>query len=488
MFRTPISRCIGRVCTRVALMPALFLVSPGPATAQTPLPQPLTLADALRLGASVADTAPEIALAQAQYDLARAEHEATESRFGLRAFVDLTPQTVTPATESGWVADSRARLIVTKPLYDFGRQRALAQASAVVVEAREQNFIDARAQRRVEIMARFFDVLLADARYAVDNETTASNYVAYDHARERRELGQLSDIQLLESENRYQEARVRRSAAEAEQRNARMRLALALDRPDELPSELTPPALTELVPEAPELPDFKNVWAQLREHNPRLLAQRRELAGAQATVAAERARRRPVLSAEAEMAYYEREFLSRDDRRATLNLRIPLYQGGEDRAATARAAAKRNEAEARLRRMEFELRQTLWELLQEIETAKVQQQAAKVRANYRELYLDRSRALYELELRTELGDAMIRATEAAWLSAQADYRLALAWARLEALLGGPVAQPSAPAAASADANASDAAGEPPAAPPSEANPSPATPNRAAPTSPASQEP
>ena len=485
MFRTQPLRCIGRACA--ALVPALVLslASPGPAHAQTPLPQPLTLADALRLGASAADTAPDIALAQAQYDLARAEHEATESRFGLRAFIDLTPQTVTPATEGTWIADSRARLVVNKPLYDFGRQRALAQASALAVGAREQNFIDARAQRRVEIMARFFDVLLADARYAVDNETMAGNYVAYDHARERRELGQLSDIQLLESENRYQEARGRRSTAEAAQRNARMRLALTLNRPDELPSELVPPPLSELVRESSALPEFMEAWAQLRERNPRLLAQRRELEVAQAALAAERARRRPVLSAEAEMAYYEREFLSRDDRRATLNLRIPLYQGGEDRAATARAAAKRNEAEARLRRLEFELRQALWELLQEIESLKIQQQAAKVRVSYRELYLDRSRALYELELRTELGDAMVRATEAAWLSAQVDYQLALAWARLEALLGAPIEL----AAAGTDDKAGAAAGEPPTPAQPEANSSPATPNpQAAPTSPASKEP
>ncbi len=58
-----------------------------------------------------------------------------------------------------------------------------------------------------------------------------------------------------------------------------------------------------------------------------------------------------------------------------------------------------------------------------------------MRQNYRDLYLDRSRALYELEVRTDLGDAMARSTEAQWLAAQADYRLLLAWARLDALTG-----------------------------------------------------
>jgi hypothetical protein len=52
-----------------------------------------------------------------------------------------------------------------------------------------------------------------------------------------------------------------------------------------------------------------------------------------------------------------------------------------------------------------------------------------VRGDYRELYLDRSRALYELEVKTDLGDAMtemsavrldVAHTEFAWMMAQAE--------------------------------------------------------------------
>jgi hypothetical protein len=65
----------------------------------------------------------------------------------------------------------------------------------------------------------------------------------------------------------------------------------------------------------------------------------------------------------------------------------------------------------------------------------VERNAAKVRTAYRDLYLDRSRALYELEVKSDLGDAMTRVTEAQWLAAQVEFRLALTWARIDALTG-----------------------------------------------------
>lgn len=355
---------------------------------------------------------------------------------GMNAFVDLTPQWTVPTTNGGeWVDDRRARAVVNKPLYDFGRTAALTRSAALSLDARTQAYVDARAQRRLDILARFFDVLLADLRYAVEEETMAHTYVMFDHGRDRHEIGQLSDVGLLELENDFQQARIQRAEAQARRTSTRVRLGSALNRPGVLPGELSAPELGDL--DRP-VPEFKDAFELALRVNPRMIAMRHELEAARVAVDAERARRRPVLSAEAEAAYYEREFTSRDERRATVNLRVPLWQGGDDRAAIAQALARLHDREAGLAQAEMDLRQTLWDLLQEIETLKISRQAAKVRSSYRDLYLDRSRALYELEARTDLGDALIRNTEATWLAAQANYRLALAWARYAALTGQPI--------------------------------------------------
>lgn len=413
---------------RAALV-AMWLLAPA-ASAAEPLPQPLTLVQALALADG---NHPELETARAGLASAQAELEFAQSRAGVRAFLDLTPQTVQPANADAFTDDSRARVVISKPLYDFGRTPAQNRAAEAAAVASSQRYEDTRARRRLTVMSRFFDVVLADMRYAVDNETMASAYVAFDRARDRHSIGQLSDIDLLEREHRFQEARSQRAQSLARQRTTRVQLALALNRSDSIPAEIAPPPI--LPAWTGELPEFSEVWPRVRAQHPLLVALRRDVDAARETLAAERARKRPLLSAEAEAGYYERELASRDELRATLNLRVPLYQGGEDTALIARARAQLQEREARLAQAEQDTHAQVWELLQEVEMLKTQREGAKVRSSYRDLYLDRARALYELELQTDLGDAMIRNTEAAWLAAQIDYRLALAWARLAALRG-----------------------------------------------------
>ena len=402
-----------------------------PADAQT-LAEPLTLEHAL----AMADMShPDTDLAGARLEGARAELEQALSITGLRSHLDLTPQAVRPSAtlDQDIVGDSRARLFVGKRLYDFGRSRALEAGARAAIEARELAFLDARLRRRLDIMARFFDVILADMRYAVDTETMASAYVAFDRVRRRQGLGQVSEVDLLESESYYQQALVIRTQSQKRQASTRLQLALALNRPEEPPRDLVRPVLTA---SAREIPDYTSLYEQTRTHNPTLRAARNETAALRNSLAAERARRRPVLSAEAEAAWYEREFNSRDELRATLNLRVPLYQGGEDGAAVATALARLHEQEAQFARAELDLRQTVLDLVQEAETQKIALAAAKLKVSYRDLYLDRSRALYEMEARTDLGDAMTRITEAQWEAAQAEFRLALTWAKIDALTGG----------------------------------------------------
>lgn len=408
-----------------------------PPPASAPLPNPLTLEQALALAD---DAHPDLDRARARLSAANAGLEQAESTSGLRAQIDLTPQWVLPSVriDDELVNDSRARLLINKRLYDFGRTASLNEAARSEIAARELALLDARQARRLDILMRFLDVLLADLRYAVDNEAMAHQYVNFDKSRERRRLGQISDVELLELEQRYQEAFIIRTRSQKRQTQTRMQLAITLNRPDELPADLV---LPKFPANNREVPDIRVLLTNALQKNPALVAQRQETESARAQVVAERARRYPVLSAEGEAARYEREYISRDDLRATLNLRIPLWQGGEDRAAMALALARLHEQEARLHRTELDLRQAVLDLVQDLESLKIERNAAKVRTSYRDLYLDRSRALYELEVKSDLGDAMTRVTEAQWLAAQVEFRLTMAWARLDALTGDLI-QPS----------------------------------------------
>ena len=116
-------------------------------------------------------------------------------------------------------------------------------------------------------------------------------------------------------------------------------------------------------------------------------------------------------------------------------LEVPLYQGGKTGAAVAKAAAGVKDVRANLALAELELREAVRSVWEELSTLTVQREEARALGDYRELYLDRSRALYEMEVKTDLGDSMVRITEARLKADETEYQLALAWARLDALRG-----------------------------------------------------
>jgi outer membrane protein TolC len=402
----------------------------------TPLPSPLTLGQALALAD---ETHPDLDVARADIERARGHLLEQGARQGTRAYLDLTPERVNPSMGGGGVNDSRARILLSRQLTDFGRTRALESSAQDEVSGREQAFLDARQRRRLDIMARFFDVLLADLRYAADNEEMAQRYVTYDKVRERHTLGQVSDVELLESENRYREGLIVRTESLKRQSASRLQLAVALNRPGELPGELVHAKLTGL---DRELPDYRALYEQARTSNPMVAALRKDSEAARAALEAERGRSRPTLNAEVEAADYERPLSGRSNFRVGLNLRVPLYQGGEVDTAVTRAAAEQAARAARLRQAEHELQRATLNAVQDLETLKIRREAARQRLAYRGLYLDRARAIYEMEVQTTLGDAMTRLADAQWEAARADFETALAWARLDALTGKLIDVPS----------------------------------------------
>jgi outer membrane protein TolC len=193
-----------------------------------------------------------------------------------------------------------------------------------------------------------------------------------------------------------------------------------------------------------ELPDYETLLAVAQRNNPRLLAAREALADSRQRLAASRAERHPSLRSELTAGAYEQEFGSRQPFVASLVLDVPLYTGDRVNAAVAAARAGFNRSQAELERTDYWLRQQLLETWQEIQTLRAQREQALVRRDYRDLYLDRSRAQYELEIRTDLGDAMVQQSDARLLTHLTEYELALAWERLAWLTGEPSLSPLLP--------------------------------------------
>lgn len=393
------------------------------------LPTPLSLSKAL----SYADTDhPDLLLADAELAYAVSRKLEVETSNDIDVYFEVAPYTSKPTTNDHFLNDSYIRFSVTKTLYDFGYSDSLEVSGDEAVLSQEFIASDTRNRNHLKIMRLYFNVLLADLHFSAIDEEMTSLYVKYDKLRDRKSLDMVSDVAVAEAESIYREAADRRKLAELEQQEGRQRLAIALNRPDDIPGELIRPDLPELnqpIPEAESLLDDainNNLMLTALEHA--VLADKAALKATQQQFG-------PTLAAGLEMNEYERRLPGRSNASVGVTLRIPITNGGRSLAETARATAQLSISQAKYDQAKYSLRQKLFNLIRRLQLLKYKRTTDELRLNSTALTLDKSRARYELEIQTTLGNTMAKYTLAEWLSAKNDFDMATTWAQIEILSG-----------------------------------------------------
>jgi outer membrane protein TolC len=401
-----------------------------------------SLAGTLTLEAALATAEsahPDLLLAQAERDSALADQHIADSRQDTSVNLEgiLRSGRPTPWTPD-FVSDNSVRLTARKTLYDFGRSSNAELAAHYELNAREADLTTALDNRRLEIMARYFDVLLADMQYTVDNELMSVYYVNFDQGKDRLARGQISSLELTELESRYRDTLEKRNASAQRQRITRALLANAMNHPGDLPDELEDPKLPG---NQRALPDYETLLPILMGNNSRLHAQQEMLAASQKRLESLRAEKSPTLDAEVQAADYSRTATTRDNLSAGLILSWPLYQGNRSDSRVAREMAQHNKLQASAEKLKMELTQALLETCLDItQLQSTARSAAQKNIDYRDLRLERSRGLYELELKSNLGTSMVETSDAKLRARRNEYQLALSFAHLEALMGRPLSQ------------------------------------------------
>ena len=395
-----------------------------------PLPDPLTLDDALKLSRAH----PVLQLATAEVQSAQAKLDNLLAQDDLQLSLVGSLRHIEPAEESAFQQhnDSYIGLRLSKTLYDFGYSEAGEAAARKKLEGRRWLEQEVRQNRQLKITEAFFSVILADLEYARDNEAMAIAYVRQDKAQDRHELGKLSDIGLLEKQSMYQKVLQRRATSAARQRLTRTQLANAMNRPTELADNLIDPAFPDPVFPAP---DLETLLAEVQQNNPRIKWLRAALESANQSVRQADSRYAPTLRGEVGATEYYRETRSTTPFEAALVLEVPLYTGGLADSEVAVALAKVEETRSLLQQSELKMRQQAVEYWLELETLKVKLKELEVLDDYRELYLDRSRSLYDLEVTSDLGDAMVQTSDVILQKTRARFQWMLAVAKLNALRG-----------------------------------------------------
>jgi len=231
-----------------------------------------------------------------------------------------------------------------------------------------------RQQTTLQVMRRFLNVLEADLTAARDEEFMAIAYVRVDRGRNREELGQFSSIELKKLELEYQQSRRDRYASQARLRVSRSLLASALGRSGELPADVAPP-------QWPSLPaSLGDVDALLEEAS----------AG------------------------------------------NPSLNDWRQQADTG------NAPDYLVRQLETDLHEAILQLWLGYGVLLVDRQREVALADHRDLCLERSRTLYDLEATADLGDCMAEQTAAKLAQLRTDHRLYMLLATSNALRGRPL--------------------------------------------------
>ncbi len=391
--------------------------------------KPLTLSETL----ATADAGhPDLAIAESDLAASLADRDLAGSRQDFNLFLDGSLRTgKQPGAD--WEPDNIGRIVARKTLLDFGRTEQTLAAADQEVAARRATLFDTRAARRINLMARYFDVLLADQQYAADNEFLGVASVILDNARDRFTLGQITQPQFLELEAHFQDVRERRNASLQHLRGTRQKLADAMNRPGNLPVELVEPTLPG---NEQAVAEYAALLPVIIGHNPALRGLDAQINASDARIAAIRAERRPTLDAEVLGAGYSRFSSTRDQVSAGLLFNVPLYQGGRIDARVAREQSLKARLLAQREKLKLGLNETVLDTLHEIEWLRSSSRpAADKQIEYRDWALERSRAEYELEMKTSLGTSLAETQTALLRRKRVEYRLALALARLAALSG-----------------------------------------------------
>jgi len=398
------------------------------------LPNPLTLDYLLSLPLY---KLPQMQYQQAQINQLQAQQDLQLStdktqlnlvgRLGWREFADETQNY------------NLAALHLNQKLYDFNQSGLLSESLDLQQQAQQIATLDTEKQLKLQIMQAYFNVLLADFQYRIDNESMAIAYVDLDKAKDRYDLQRISDVEYFEIETEYERVLVKRTRSEYRQLQSRIALANLMGLPKARPDELKMPKLEQFSKRDVQALDLEKLQQQVIDNNPTIQVLKQQVQAGLLEMQSKQAQGKPTVSLDAWAGRLSSYPELREGRwEIGLLVDMPLYDGGAISAKVSQVKAKNLQLDAQMKIKEQALRDEVSDLYFQLKMLKSEQSQNQKFGDYSDLYLDYSRALYENESATDLGDAMVRLSQANYDQISWQFKQALLWSKLDLLMAKPI--------------------------------------------------
>ncbi len=397
------------------------------------LSEPLTLSEALSYATP---SNPVLKLAELDLQSAQAEVDSASSSYSPLIDLHVIGERADRAdhTASSSIDDSVSRLRLTQNLFDSGQRQSRNLAGMSGVDYAERRLRLQVQQQRVLIAERFFSVLLADLDYAIKNELMTIEFLHYNRLQQSfDEFSHPAEVEVLAAQSKYMDAFVVRQQAGLEPQAARRRLASAMGLDNYVPRDLAAPDIDFIANR--ELPEFDDLIELVLRSNIELESAKIQVSQAEHHADSEDAKYKLRVDGVIEGEDWAQKTGSRNEASVAVQFQIPVHAGAQKRRTQRLGRIEIEKAQARAKAVELRLREQAFALWHQLRTLRVESNAADVHSRYRDHYMDRSRLLYELEVRSDLGDAQAQLLNAQYRSIKAKYQVVMTWLRLDMLMG-----------------------------------------------------
>ena len=270
----------------------------------------------------------------------------------------------------------------------------------------------ANYERKILVMRAFFDTNLATLYRQYILEQLAMDAIYYNRSKDFYPYGRTSDVELLEKETNMLLSSAKNYNAEENIYNNKSRLANLLELDVKQMPELERPNLQAYF-EKKVLDNAKLLELALKndpkmeQYNQKMQFLNRKLANLKNDYDIQ-------VSSIAMYGNEPQKTIGDENNRweARLTLRVPFYDGEKNSNEIQATQISKNKLQIATDKYKTDLSLKIDELVSKLNYLKRLEKAYKVQFDYRNLYLEKSRIDYDLNRKSDLGDAMVQLSKA----------------------------------------------------------------------------
>ncbi|WP_201339735.1 TolC family protein [Isorropodon fossajaponicum symbiont] len=392
------------------------------------IPNPLSLEQALEIGKnqSLEVQKQQLIISTDLIDLLVAQ-----SNFDLKASLDL--QLAQRDQYSDNVDDSYTFIRLEKTLFEQSSELGINTAQQTIANAK-QNLANLKKEKNIDIMRRFFDVVLVDMQLETMLERLAISAIRANNVQDDFDINKASEVELLEKQAITQLDVSKRIKVEAEQILKRAKLADILGiNYENRPDDLTKPELKYYF--SKPFTSLDELRENTFKNNTRLQIMRRDLSSIKHQISNHKNDYGVVIKGNVRIGEqaYSRE--KNGKLRFGINLTMPLGNNTTRQQTITKLGMQAKQAELDIKQFKQNLSSQVLMLWLTLNELKQIQTSLTTELDYRDLYLERARAHYEMELESDIGDALTQFTNTEYKLAKNQFDFVITFEKLALLTG-----------------------------------------------------